>query len=271
MNISLDNWTSFELTELSNVLTRHADASGFSAMLELRAVHTPPSLDNIHGGVRIDCGVYSAAPAVDVELTPKQTLLLTQWLGVEDLMRSPGCVHQFFPQMLNGVIRNAITTKLLNDMPNVGLADLLAKQTAMSGLATSALPVVSATAAASTTAPLQLLPAGGRGFETYVIIKDDEIKIGRSMNIRGRLSNLQTNCSTRLEVLFIFDKDYEKAFHHALSAHRKDAGEWFHWNEQTEAYLTSMANQLGARQAYYGTPQYKPLFNIKPRRRQSNR
>ena len=74
---------------------------------------------------------------------------------------------------------------------------------------------------------------------TYAIRGGDAVKIGKTQNVKQRLGQLQTSSPTKLELLYFFDQDYEREFHQALAPHRQ-SGEWFEWNEHTEAFLGQM-------------------------------
>lgn len=64
--------------------------------------------------------------------------------------------------------------------------------------------------------------------KTY-FIKDPStglIKIGRSMNPRGRLSSIQCGSGVKLELIAIIDRDVERKLHKRFAEYRQ-VGEWF--------------------------------------------
>lgn len=78
--------------------------------------------------------------------------------------------------------------------------------------------------------------------KTYLIKCEESglIKIGKTKNMKARLSMLQTGSSSKLKLIHVFDEDIEKALHLKFKSSRKK-GEWFDVNPH---HVISFAKKL---------------------------
>jgi Meiotically Up-regulated Gene 113 (MUG113) protein len=70
--------------------------------------------------------------------------------------------------------------------------------------------------------------AVGPGLKTYFLLNPEtrRLKIGRTQDIKARVSALETAGGTRLKLIGVIEGDHEQAWHHRFSADRM-FGEWF--------------------------------------------
>lgn len=78
---------------------------------------------------------------------------------------------------------------------------------------------------------------------TYIISNGAAVEIGRSTNVRTRLSELQTSSHTQLELVCVIERDIESQLHHQFKDDRQ-RGEWFTFSNAIREFIITERDAL---------------------------